>query len=203
VARSPIRDTDVPIWTACARWFGPRSGGPVRRTGDAERSGVARAVGTRPAGQRDGCGLSVKRDGQARRTGRGVSLRARPTLKCCFRPVCAGLSLGRCGRRAMGDAKGVRLLRQQVCKRVCRFTRRRCIRVGRSRGLSGSRQTMPIRGCSIIRPKRNPIRASAFDTHSAFWLVQGHATPVERGLARTAVQVVSHPSTPTASHECG
>jgi hypothetical protein len=74
---------------------------PGPAAGDAERGGVARAVGTRPAGQRDGCDLSLTCCGGVLWTRRGVSLRTRPTVNRIFRPVCArreGLSRGRCGR---------------------------------------------------------------------------------------------------------
>jgi hypothetical protein len=77
---------------------------PGPAAGDAERGGVARAVGTRPAGQRDGCDLSLTCCGGVLWTRRGVSLSTRPTVNRRFRPVYAGrdgLSRERCGRQAV------------------------------------------------------------------------------------------------------
>jgi hypothetical protein len=69
---------------------------PGPAAGDAERGGVARAVGTRPAGQRDGCDLSLTCGGGVLWTRRGVSSRAKPTINLCF---------ARCAKDAVeGDA---------------------------------------------------------------------------------------------------
>jgi hypothetical protein len=117
-------------WSGCERRRGA-SGAPAGHRGTcccgrsststawrARRAGggwrCARWFGARPAGQRDGCSLSLKRDGGVLWTRRGVSLKTRPCVNRRFRSVCTGregLSRGRCGCQAVavGAALGWQL----------------------------------------------------------------------------------------------